>query len=74
MTIEFGICAKELSEQLADFNLPKEKIDAWQSIANFIITAHIIHAVTDNGVSKLNKLLGSMIAEEIKKRRAENGT
>ena len=67
MTIEFGLCAKELSEQLKDYNLLKEKIDAWQSIANFVITAHITHAVTDKGVFKLNKLLGSMIAEEIRK-------
>ena len=67
MTIEFGLCAKELSEQLKEYNLPKEKTDAWQSIANFIITAHITHAITDKGVYKLNKLLGSMIAEEIRK-------
>ena len=71
MTIEFGLCAKELSEQLKEYNLPKEKTDAWQSIADFIITAHFTHAVTDKGAFKLNNLLGKMIAEEIRKK---NGT
>lgn len=74
LSIEFGLCAKELSEQLADFNLPKEKIEVWQGIADFIITAHISHAATDKTVTKLNKLLGSMISQEIKRRMADDGT
>lgn len=73
LTIEFGLCAEDLSKQLADFDLPKEKISEWQAIADFIVTAHFRKAATDNAVTKLNKLLGSIIAQEIRER-SENGT
>lgn len=66
MQIEFGIFAKDLSEQLCEFNVPKEKTDCWQSIADFIITAHIHHAIGDKQFEKLNSLLGHIIAKEIK--------
>lgn len=68
MTIEFGLCAKELKEQLAEFNLPSDKVQEFQAIANFIISAHISHAVGDKQVEKLNVQLGRMIAQAIRER------
>lgn len=65
LKIEFGICADELSKQLKEYNLPKEKIDSWQSIADFIIYAYIDNAINDNSFSKCNKVLGRIIAKTI---------
>ena len=64
--IEFGLCSKQLSTQLAEYNLPKQQIDAWQAIADFIITAHINKSINDNSFYKCNKLLGKIIATAIK--------
>lgn len=66
LEIEFGLCADELSKQLKEYNLPKEKIDSWQSIADFIISAKIAGAINDKSFSKCNKLLGQIIAKSIK--------
>ena len=71
LNIEFGLCADELSEQLKEFNLPNEQVAIWQGIADFIITASISQAITDKAHYKLNKLLGSMIAEKIRKKYTE---
>jgi hypothetical protein len=71
MTIEFGLCAKKLSEQLKEFNISKEKTAEWQSIADFIITAHIHHAITDKQGEKLNILLGKKISRYLKGERNE---
>lgn len=71
VNIEFGLCADELKEQLKEFNFPNEQVAVWQGIADFIITAHIDHAITDKSQYKLNKLLGSMIVSEIKKKYTE---
>lgn len=68
MNIEFGLCADELSKQLKEFNLPKETVDIWQGIADFIITAHISKSINDNSFFKCNKLLGGIIAKAIKER------
>ena len=66
MNIEFGLCATELSEQLKEFNLPKETVDVWQGIADFIISAHISKAINDKAFYKCNQLLGSDISKTIK--------
>ena len=66
MKIEFGICADELSKQLKDYNLPKETIESWQSIADFIILAHIDNAINDKSFYKCNELRGRIIAKTIK--------
>lgn len=66
MKIEFGICADKLSKQLKDYNLPKETIDAFQSIADFIISANIDNAINDKSFYKCNAVLGRIIAKTIK--------
>lgn len=68
MTIEFGLCAKELKEQLAEYNLPTDKVQEFQAIADFIISAHISHAIGDKQVEKLNIQLGRKIAQTIRER------
>lgn len=68
MTIEFGITAKDLKDQLCVFNIPNEQLTSWQSIADFIITAHISHAIGDKQFEKLNALLGNKIATYLKER------
>ena len=71
MNIEFGIMAKDLKDQLCEFDIPSEQITSWQSIADFIITAHISHAIGDKQFEKLNNLLGSMIATYLKERESK---
>lgn len=71
MNIEFGLCAAELSEQLKEFNLPKETVDVWQGIADFIISAHISKAINDKAFYKCNQLLGSDISKTIKEYEAK---
>ncbi|MBR2388261.1 MAG: Lar family restriction alleviation protein [Clostridia bacterium] len=66
MEIEFGLMAKELKEQLADYNLPNDKVRQFQAIADFIISASISHSVGDKQVEKLNILLGREITQAIR--------
>lgn len=73
MTIEFGLVAKSLAEQLAEYNLPQQRIAEFQAIANFIVCASFGRKIGDKQVEKLNALLGHMIAQEIKNRRTDNG-
>jgi hypothetical protein len=73
LSIEFGLFADELNEQLKEFNIPNEKVAIWQGIADFIITASITHAITDKAHYKLNNLLGSIIAKEIQKKYESEG-
>lgn len=68
LELEFGIFAKDLKEQLCvcGFNVPSEKVSSWQSIADFILTAHIHKAIGDKQYEKLNILLGKTIADYLK--------
>ena len=52
--------------KIAGFNVPDETITSWQCIADFIITAHIDHAIGDKQFEKLNALLGKMIARYLR--------
>lgn len=67
MIIEFGLVAKPLSEQLAEYNLPKEKVAEYQAIADFIVCASFGHKIGAKQVEKLNIMLGHQIAQEIKR-------
>ena len=73
MTIEFGLVAPRLEEQLAEFNLPKEKIDRWQIEADFVVSAHFQHAITDACSRKCNQMIGREIAKAIKEKYTEGG-
>lgn len=66
-TIEFGLFAKDLSEQLKEFNIPIEKTQEWQHIADFLMSAHISKKVTDKAQEKLYDFLVELIEKEIKK-------
>ena len=44
----------------------KSRLRKWQSIADFIISAHINHCITDKQEEKLNVLLGKKISKYIK--------
>lgn len=62
LTIEIGLFAKPLEEQLKEFNIPKKETDGWENIANFIIRQSIKHNITEKQEQKLFKGL----FEEIK--------
>ena len=36
MTIEFGLFAKPLSEQLSSFNIDKEKVKYWENVVDYL--------------------------------------
>ena len=65
MTIEFGLFADKLSEQLKPFDIPKEKTDEWQHIADFLMVAHLSKKLTDREQRKLYDFLIEDIKKEI---------
>lgn len=68
MTIQFGLAAPCLEEQLAEYKLPKEKVDKWQIEADFVISAHFSHAITDACAKKCNQMIGREIVRAIKEK------
>ena len=71
MVIEFGLVAKRLKEQLAEYDLPEEKVNKWQIEADFVISAHFSHAITDACAKKCNQMIGREIARAIKEKMGE---
>ena len=69
MTIEFGLFASPLSEQLKDFNIDKEKVKYWENIADFLMSAHLDKKMTDREQRKLYDYLVKEIEKEIKIKR-----
>lgn len=69
MTIEFGLFAKPLSEQLKDFDADKEKEKYWENILDFLMSAHLDKRLTDREQRKLYDYLVEEIKKEIKTKR-----
>lgn len=67
ITLEIGLFAKPLSEQLKDFNIPQKETDTWEEIANFIIRQSIKHNITELQEQKLFKGLFEEIKNYIQK-------
>ena len=66
-TIEIGLFAKPLEEQLKEFNIPKKETDVWEGIADFIIRQSIKHNITERQEQKLFKGLFEEIKNYIQK-------
>lgn len=66
MTIEFGLFAKPLSEQLSSFDVDKEKLKYWENIADFLMSAHLDKRLTDREQRKLYDYLVEEIEKEVK--------
>ena len=64
--IMFGIFAEPLSEQLKEFNIPKEKTDEWDIIRNFVFSAHIKGIITNKAIDKIFDYLAKQISDYIK--------
>lgn len=69
MTIEFGLFANPLPEQLKDFEIDKEKIKYWENIVDFLMSAHLDKRLTDREQTKLYDYLVQQIEKEIKIKR-----
>ena len=69
MTIEFGLFAKPLSEQLKVFDIDKEKLKYWENVVDFLISAHLDKKLTDREQEKMYSYLVSQIKKEITKSR-----
>lgn len=67
VSLEIGLLAKPFSEQLKDFNIPKEQTDIWEEISNFIIRQSLNHNITQLQENKLFKGLFEEIKNYIKK-------
>lgn len=72
LTIEIGLLAKPLEEQLKDFNIPKEQTDIWEEIEYFIIRQSLNHTITEKEEGKLFNGLFKEIKQYIQ-RREEQG-
>lgn len=67
MTIEFGLFAKPLSEQLKEFDIDKDKVKYWENIVDFLMSAHLDKKLTDREQEKLYSDLVNQIRKEIGK-------
>ena len=66
-TIEIGLIAKPLEEQLKEFNIPKKETDGWEAISWFIIRQSLSHKITEKQENKLFKCLFEEIKTYIEK-------
>lgn len=69
MTIEFGLFANSLSEQLKEFDIDKGKVKYWENIVDFLMSAHLDKRLTDREQRKLYDYLVEEIEKEIKIKR-----
>lgn len=69
MTIEFGLFAKPLSEQLGGFDIDKEKLKYWENVVDFLMSAHLDKKITEREQRKLYDYLVEEIEKEIKRKR-----
>lgn len=67
MTIEFGLFARPLSEQLSSFDIDKEKVKYWENVVDFLMSAHLDKKITDREQEKLYSYLVNQIRKEITK-------
>lgn len=67
MTIEFGLFANSLSEQLKEFDIDKDKVKYWENVVDFLMSAHLDKRLTDREQEKLYGYLINQIREEIVK-------
>lgn len=67
MTIEFGLFAKPLSEQLSSFDIDKEKVKYWENVVGFLMSARLDKKLTDREQEKLYSYLVNQIRKEITK-------
>lgn len=67
MTIEFGLFAKPLSEQLSGLDIDKEKVKHWENVVDFFMSAHLDKKLTDREQEKLYNYLVEQIKKEITK-------
>jgi hypothetical protein len=67
MTIELGLFAKPLSEQLSSFNIDKEKVKYWENVVDFLMFAHLDKKLTDREQEKLYNYIVEQIKKEITK-------
>ncbi len=67
ITIEIGLFAKPLEEQLKEYNIPKNETDAWEEISNFIIRQSLKHNITEKQEQKLFNGLFEEIKNYVKK-------
>lgn len=67
MTIEFGLFAKPLSEQLSSLDIDKEKVKYWENVVDFLMSAHLYKKLTDREQEKLYSYLVNQIRKEITK-------
>lgn len=67
MTIEFGLFAKPLSEQLSSFDIDKGKVKYWENVVDFLMSAHLDKKLTDREQEKLYGYLINQIRKEIVK-------
>ena len=67
ITIEIGLFAKPLEEQLKEYNIPKNKTDTWEEICNFIIRQSLKHNITEKQEQKLFNGLFSEIVNYVNK-------
>ena len=72
LTIEIGLFARPLEEQLKDFNIPKEQTDIWEEIEYFIIRQSLNHNITEQQENKLFNGLFKEIKQYIQ-RKEEQG-
>lgn len=67
ITIEIGLFAKPLEEQLKEYNIPKNKTDNWEEICNFIIRQSLNRNITEKQEQKLFNGLFNEIVNYVNK-------